>query len=139
MNDYKLIDHQNRGKEFITKNYKPSGKFIVGKDCDLNDAVIDKTGDVFIGDRVHFGHQVMLLTTSHPIYILDGNKRKKILHVDKIEIADDVCIGSRVTILKGVIIGKSSYIGAGSLILEGTKIGNCELWAGSPCKFIRSL
>lgn len=138
MNDYKLIDQQNKGKEFIC-NYKPTGKLVIGRDCDLNDAIIDKTGDIYIGDRVHFGHQVMLLTTSHPIYIFDGNKRKKILHISSIDIGDDVYIGSRALILKGVKIGKSSYIAAGSMVKEGSCIGNYELWGGNPAKLIKSL
>ena len=90
------------------------GSYVVGMDCQLNDATIDTTGGVTIGDRVHFGHQVMILTTVHPPEIRNGKERSRTIEVSPIHIEKDAYIGSRAIILKGVTIGKGSYIGAGS-------------------------
>jgi acetyltransferase-like isoleucine patch superfamily enzyme len=115
------------------------GKLSIDPSSHLNDATIDMTGGVIIGKRVHFGHQVILLTTSHPPEILDGEKRMEALRYAGIVILDDAYVGSRSIILGGTVIGKSSYIGAGSLVLENTIIKDYELWAGSPAHYIRKL
>ena len=134
--DIKIINHKGRGFDF--EGYA-IGKLKVPESSRLNDVVIDITGGVIIGERVHFGHQVMILTTSHPPEISNGEERMKTIRVDEVRINDDAYIGSRVMILKGVTIDKGSYIAAGSVILEDTEIGERELWAGVPASFKRKL
>ena len=134
--DIKIINHKGRGFDF---EGDAIGKLKVPESSRLNDVVIDITGGVIIGERVHFGHQVMILTTSHPPQISNGKERMKTIRVDEVRINDDAYIGSRVMILKGVTIDKGSYIAAGSVILEDTEIGERELWAGVPASFKRKL
>jgi maltose O-acetyltransferase len=52
-------------------------------------------------------------------------------------IEDNVFIGSRVIILKGVTIGKDSVIGAGSVVVRSIPPG--VIAAGNPAKVIRPL
>ena len=134
--DIKIINHKGRGFDF---EGDAIGKLKVPESSRLNDVVIDITGGVIIGERVHFGHQVMILTTSHPPEISNGEESMKTIRVDEVRINDDAYIGSRVMILKGVTIDKGSYIAAGSVILEDTEIGERELWAGVPASFKRKL
>jgi maltose O-acetyltransferase len=54
-----------------------------------------------------------------------------------IVIEDNVFIGSRVIILKGVTIGKDSVIGAGSVVVRSIPPG--VIAAGNPAKVIRPL
>ena len=54
-----------------------------------------------------------------------------------IVIEDDVLIGSRCIILKGVTIGARSVIGAGSIVTKSIP-PDC-IAAGNPCKVIRSM
>jgi acetyltransferase-like isoleucine patch superfamily enzyme len=136
MSDAIIINHKGRGFNFIGE---VSGDIKSPSSSRLNDAVIDITGGVEIGKRVHFGHQVMILTTSHPPEITNGEERMKTVNLGKISIEDDVYVGSRVVILKGVTIGKGSYIAAGSVVLEDTKIGERELWAGTPATWRKDL
>lgn len=50
-------------------------------------------------------------------------------------IGNDVWVGSNVLIKSGVKIGNGSIIGMGSIVTKD--IGDFEIWAGNPAKFIR--
>lgn len=52
----------------------------------------------------------------------------------KIEISDDVIIGSSVTMFP-CKVGKGAIVGANSLVIKD--IGENEIWYGSPAKFIK--
>jgi acetyltransferase-like isoleucine patch superfamily enzyme len=54
-----------------------------------------------------------------------------------VTIEDGAFIGGDVIILKGVVIGENSVIGAGSVVAKSVPPG--EIWAGNPAKFIRKL
>lgn len=115
------------------------GVFNRGENVILNDAEIDITGGVLIGNNVHFGHNVYVLSCSHPPELLTGLERRRNLRCKPIVIEDDVYIGSRATILPGAHIKKGSYIGAGSIVTENSEIGPNDLWAGNPARFIKKL
>lgn len=46
-------------------------------------------------------------------------------------------IGMGATILDGADIGEGAVIAAGALVLSGTVVGDHELWAGVPAKFVK--
>lgn len=54
-----------------------------------------------------------------------------------IKISDGVHIGLNATIRENLEIGKNSSLGMGSVLLEN--IGEKEIWAGNPAKFIRGV
>lgn len=116
---------------------KPTGIFKFGEYVALNDAVVDFTGGVHIGDRVHFGREVMVLSCSHPTHSVDGIERRKTLSCAPIVIEDDVYIGSRAIILEGVTLGKGSYIAAGAVVQSDVASG--ILVGGVPARFIREV
>ena len=70
-------------------------------------------GDVFIGDRVLFGHGATM------------NGR---------QIGSDVLIGMNATILHDVEIGSFCIIGAGCLVMQGMKVADHSFVVGSPGK-----
>ena len=55
-----------------------------------------------------------------------------------VEIKDGAWIGAHSIILKGTVIGKRAVIGAGSVV-AGKIIGDDEIWAGNPARFIRKI
>ena len=54
---------------------------------------------------------------------------------DPVYIEDGVFIGAGSIILKGVRIGKNSIVGAGSVVAKSIPEG--EIWAGNPAKRVR--
>lgn len=85
------------------------------QDCACIHATFE-TGPTNIGNNVSIGHNA----TVHACTIEDG-----------------ALIGMGATLLDGCRIGKQAIIAAGSLVLSNTKIGDEELWAGVPAKFIK--
>ena len=64
----------------------------------------------------------------------DDQKHSKSAHV---VICDNVFIGAKCIILKGVTIGENSVIGAGSVVTKNVPAD--QIWAGNPAKFIKNV
>jgi maltose O-acetyltransferase len=93
-----------------------------------------------IGSKVLFGPEVMIMGGDHRFdvvgkYIYDVTV--KVPDNDKdVTIEDDVWIGARVVILKGVTIGRGSVVGAGSVVTKS--IPPYSVAVGNPCRVIRT-
>ena len=104
--------------------------------------------ELTIGNDVKIGADTLIIDTdSHQI---DYRLRKKYphnqeealflnsqIHSAPITIEDDVWIGAKCIILKGVTIGARSIIGAGSVVTKNIP-SDC-IAAGNPCKTIKFL
>ena len=94
-----------------------------------------------IGNNVQIGGDCIIIDTdAHSLNYLDRRFLEKDQNNAKscpIIIEDDVLIGTRSVILKGVKIGARSVIGAGSVVVHDIP-ANC-IAAGNPCKIIRLL
>jgi len=96
---------------------------------------LDNTGDINMGSGVSIHRNVSIFTHEH-----DHSKGVPIAESDiivrSIDIGDDVFIGANVVILSRVNkIGKGAVIGAGSVLTKD--VGEYEVWAGNPAKFIK--
>lgn len=85
---------------------------------------------VVIGDRVMFGPNVSIVTAAHDTSVLSRQKQVEFSH--PIFIGNDCWIGSNVTILPGVRIGRGTTIGAGSVVTKD--IPPYTVAYGSPCR-----
>lgn len=100
-------------------------------------SVINSVVQVKIGNNVMFGPEVMIIGGDHNfkeigIHMKDAKSGGTNLPVI---IEDDVWIGSRTTILKGVNIYEGVVVGAGSLVTKN--LPPYSICLGSPCKPIR--
>mmetsp|Transcript_35497 Transcript_35497/g.54568 ORF Transcript_35497/g.54568 Transcript_35497/m.54568 type:complete len:281 (-) Transcript_35497:77-919(-) len=54
-------------------------------------------------------------------------------------VGDSCLVGPSAQILDGSVVGANSIVAAGAVVTPGTKIGEGQLWAGSPAKMVRKL
>ena len=94
-------------------------------------------GPVIIGNNVMMGPEVYIYTQNHNHQRTDipmieqGYEREK-----PVTIKDDVWIGSRVTILPGVTVGKGAIIGAAAVVTKD--VPDYSIVAGNPACVIKS-
>lgn len=100
--------------------------------------------NVFLGSGISFDTlRPDLITIGEGCCITSGVKiithflepDKDTMYYDKVEIGSKVFIGMNSLIVNSVKIGDNSVIGAGSVVLKD--IGEKEIWAGNPARFIR--
>jgi maltose O-acetyltransferase len=100
-----------------------------------NVQVIAEKG-VSIGRRCLIGDGVLIFDSDFHHLSAEGRHHLPAA-VAAVVIEDNVFIGSRTIILKGVTIGKDSVIGAGSVVVRSIPPG--VIAAGNPAKVIRPL
>lgn len=109
-----------------------ASNFKIGKNSVINPKCrLDNRGTIIIGENVSISQEVIILTADHDVDTADFAGRNKIVHID-----DYVWIGTRVTILPGVTVGKGALIAAGSVVTKD--VAPYTLVAGIPARFIRA-
>lgn len=110
----------------------------VGNNCKISSLSFICEG-VIIGNNVFIGHNVTFINDKYPKAINnDGNLQSEDdWKVIPIMIEDNASVGSSVTILCGIKIGKGALIGAGSVVTKNVPAN--EIWVGNPARFIRKV
>nr|WP_253250378.1 acyltransferase [Arthrobacter globiformis] len=107
----------------------------------MTSCTISAGRSVRIGKRVLVGGGVLITDSDHHVVDLTSARRFAGLPADvsdrPVVIGDDVFIGARSIVLKGVEIGNGSVIGAGSVVTQSIPAG--VVAAGNPCRVIRPL
>lgn len=115
----------------------PSSNITIGNNVGISGSTICATNSVTIGNNVLIGSGCLITDTdAHPIDWRDrreGNNEKTCSA--PILVGNDVFIGARSIILKGVTIGDRAIIGAGSVVTHD--IPADSIAAGNPAKVIR--
>ena len=102
--------------------------------ANFNLTLVDDT-DIFIGNNVMFGPNVVVATAAHPI---DPELRMKVTEFNiPVHIGNNVWIGAGVIILPGVSIGENSVIGAGSVVTKDIPANVVAV--GNPCSVMREI
>lgn len=82
------------------------------------------SGRITIGKNVMFGPKCSLFAENHVFSNKDSSIKSQGVQQKGITVEDDCWIGSNVTILDGVTIGKGSVIGAGTLVTKDIPAGS---------------
>ena len=90
---------------------------------------------ISIGDRVTISHNCMLI--SHTGTPAKGFLANLYRQSGSIKIGNGAWVGAQSIVLPGVSIGEDCLIGAGSVV--STSTDPRSLWAGNPCRRIKSL
>lgn len=122
----------------VIRTTNSQAKVIIGHHTGISGCTISASDSIEIGDYVLIGSGALLTDSdAHP---LDA-KRRRIKGIPgasaPIKIGNDVFIGARVIVLKGVRIGDRAVIGAGSVVSSDVP-SDCIV-AGNPAKIIKKL
>lgn len=90
-----------------------------------------------IGDNVVIARFVSILDHDHSYQLKEGNIKFKGYVTAPIEIGNNVWIGDKVSIIKGVTIGDNVIVGANSVVTKN--IHSNTIVGGVPAKIIKSL
>ena len=110
----------------------------IGKNCKISSHSFICEG-VRIRDNAFIGHNVTFINDKYPLATnSDGSmKSEKDWSVVTTVVEEGASIGSSVTLLCGITIGKGAVIGAGSVVTKD--IPPHEIWAGNPAGFLRKV
>jgi acetyltransferase-like isoleucine patch superfamily enzyme len=97
----------------------------------LGGCYIQGNGKVFIGDYVHFARNIGVISGNHSLYNHLKHDNKETI------IGDYSWIGLNSVILPGVVLGKRTIVGAGSVVTKSFPDGYCVI-AGNPAKLIKT-
>lgn len=113
----------------------------IGDGCGISSSCIWARKSISIGNNVNIGADCIIL--DHDAHSLDYLNRRTFpadaadTKAAPVSIGDDVLLGTRVIVLKGVTIGARAVVGAGSVVT--CDIPADEIWAGNPAKFIKKV
>lgn len=120
------------------KNIEVGDNVYIGLNCTWVD-----NNRISIGNNVLIGSGVNISTASHPLDAAEriiqeqGKPQGYRTTSAPVSIDDNAWIGSGVTIIAGVTIGKNTTIGAGSVVVKDIP-ANCVA-VGNPCRVIKQL
>lgn len=120
-------------------NVGSKGRLIIGENLGISGSTINATKEIIIGDNVTVGSGCLISDTdSHSLFKIDrrnntyGNCISKPIHI-----GNDVFIGARSIILKGVTIGEGAVIGAGSVVVKD--VPSNTIVAGNPARIVKKI
>ena len=117
-------------------SYLHGGDAEIGSGCFINlGAYFDLSGKVTIGDQVHFGHHVTIVTSEHAV----GGPERRCgpISAMPVVIGDGAWIGANALILPGVTIGKGAVVAAGAVVSKS--VPDNVVVGGVPARVLRSL
>ncbi|GAA5193173.1 DapH/DapD/GlmU-related protein [Arthrobacter gyeryongensis] len=127
----------------ILKTLMSAARIEVGTDSGLTSATISAACSIRVGQRVLIGAGTLITDSDHHVVSpRDPSLRRHAAFPEPrpehaVSIEDDVFIGARSMVLKGVTIGRGSVIGAGSVVSRSIPEG--VIAAGNPCRPLRAL
>ena len=124
------------GRLWVAGGGRPASRLVIGRHCYVNDGCrFDVGALVTIGDDVHLGHEVAVLTATHD----QGGEDRHAGPVRSYPVAieDGAWVGARATILGGVTIGAGSIVAAGAVVTRS--VPPSTVVGGVPAKAITAL
>ncbi|MDP0507270.1 MAG: acyltransferase [Fusobacterium sp. JB019] len=137
------LDENSKLKVNGNFNIYYGGDIIIFKDGNLelgsgffnSNIKIRCKNNIKIGNNVAISHDVTIMDSDfHRITYEDGSKN---IQSASIEIGDNVWIGSKVLILKGVEIGNGAIIASGSVVTKS--VPENTIVGGNPAKIIKEI
>ena len=125
-----------KNKKCILVTTSPTAYIAIGNNSGFNGAVIHCAEKIEIGNDVLAGFNVLIDDSDHHA-MSPAERHTGQAETKAIVIEDNVWLGTNVTVLKGVRIGKNSVIGANSLVLVDVPENSIAI--GNPCRVIKKI
>jgi maltose O-acetyltransferase len=108
----------------------------IGRSCWFNvGCFFDLSDSITVGNNVSFGHEVLVLTSSHETG--PASRRASTAYRKPVTIGDGAWLGSRCTILPGVHVGAGAVVAAGALVHKS--VPPHTMVAGVPARVVKNL
>jgi acetyltransferase-like isoleucine patch superfamily enzyme len=121
-------------QKVILKSLSPDSVLVIGDNVGMSGATVSCTSSISIGNDTLLGSGVLITDSdAHPIQPElrnDGNYIKRA----PVIIGNNVFIGARSIILKGVRIGDGAVVGAGSVVVKD--VPAMSIVGGNPAKVL---
>jgi carbonic anhydrase/acetyltransferase-like protein (isoleucine patch superfamily) len=123
----------------ILRTLRPGARIRIGAESGLSGATICAAVRIEVGARVLMGADTLIADTDfHPVDALPRRSApERAAASAPVRIGDDVFLGARTIVLKGVEIGAGTVVGAGSVVSGSLPSG--VVAAGNPCRVLRPL
>lgn len=134
-----LARHNSIGvlQRVTLKALGPDGIIKIGDNVGISGATVSARSEIVIGDNVLIGSGALISDNdAHPLHPNDRHDASKTLCAP-VKIGNDVFIGARSIILKGVKLGTGCVVGAGSVVSRD--VPELTVVAGNPAKIIKKL
>ena len=120
------------------RTMSPVAKIFIGNDVGISGCTIAAEKSIRIGNNVMIGTGVLI--TDSDVHPLDARIRREggggeAVFSAPIDIGDDVFIGARAIILKGVTIGRGAVVGAGAVVTHDVPANS--IVAGNPARVVK--
>lgn len=131
---------ESRGAN-ILKTLHKDARITIGDLTGMTSTTISSASSVSIGRNVLLGAGVLITDSDHHVVLPPSGVSRRFLGLPEgfpdhgVVIADDVFIGARSIVLKGVTIGEGSVVGAGSVVTRN--LPPYVIAAGNPCRVIK--
>lgn len=121
----------------VIKTLGPNARIDIGNNVGVSGVTLSARSSIVIGDNVLLGSGVLITDNdAHPIKPEDRHDPSRTL-ISPIVIEDEVFIGARAIILKGVRIGRGSVVAAGSVVSRDVPARTVV--AGNPAQEVKKL
>jgi acetyltransferase-like isoleucine patch superfamily enzyme len=124
----------------VLRTILPGAEISVGASTGMTSATLSCAARIVIGERVLIGSGVLITDSDHHDVGNSADEPRRFRafpkpqESDAVRIGDDVFVGARSLILKGVQIGAGAVVGAGSVVTKDVAPG--AIVAGNPAREI---
>lgn len=127
----------NTSRTFLS-TLNTNAKIIIGNNVGLSGAVICASEEIIISDNTLIGANTKIFDNDfHSITFQNRGEINEEIKAKKIFIGKNVLIGTNCLLLKGITIGDSSVVGAGSVVAGD--VPENSIYSGNPARFIKKI
>lgn len=125
---------------YLAENAVLAGDVTMGDDCSVWFGAVLRADvdDIRMGCRVNVQDCACIhQSQGSPVVIEDDVSIGHGAVVHACRLRRGALVGMNATVLDGAEVGEEAIIAAGAVVLAGTKVGPCEIWAGVPARRVK--